>query len=90
MSLVKELQEKHGYSNHNIDQDNYLTKPLDRDGNQFIMKIVSENELNSPQVSFLSTEQENSLLDEVQTLIDSVEDIQNYFLKAIKYIKERG
>ncbi|MCH7534693.1 MAG: hypothetical protein IH948_02930 [Bacteroidetes bacterium] len=90
MSLVKELKERHGYSNHSVDKDNYLAKPLDRNGTQFIIKVVSENELDSPQVSFLSQEQENSLLEEVESLTDNVEAIQNYYLKAIKYIKQRG
>jgi hypothetical protein len=90
MSLVKELQERHGYENHTVDQENYLTKPLDRNGTQFIIKVISENELDSPQVSFLSKEQENSLLEEVESLTDNIEDIQDYYLKAIKYIKQRG
>ena len=90
MSLVNELKERHGYSNHSINEDKYLSKPLDRNGTQFIMKVVSENELYSPQVSFLSKEQEISLLEEVETLTDDNEEIQDYYLKAIKFVKERG
>ncbi|NQY67006.1 MAG: hypothetical protein HRT72_04700 [Flavobacteriales bacterium] len=90
MSLVKELQERHGYTDHLVDQEKYLSKPIDTKGTQFLIKIISDNELDSPQVSFLSKELENSLFEDVERLTNNIEEIQDYYLQAIKYIKLRG